>query len=214
MIELKDVSLRRGAFELPPTSLTIPLGQCGVISGAAGAGKTSVVEAVCGLQAIQSGQILLRDTDAAGLSAGERAIGYLPQDVVLFPQMTVGENIGFGPRVSGWEKSKIADRVETLAKEFELSDLLDRKPNQLSGGQQKRVAMTRAVASNPDIVCLDEPLVSLDQRSRDLIKESLKRLLTEQSATVLIVTHQPQWLSGIANCEFEIKNTKFKSSNP
>ena len=213
MIELKEVSLRRGIFFLPPTSLAINAGQCGVISGVAGAGKTSIVEAVCGLQAIESGQLLLRETDAADLSAGERAIGYLPQDVVLFPQMTIAENIGFGPKVNNWKKSEIVHRVESLAKDLELSKLLDRKPNQLSGGQQKRVAMARAVASNPDIVCLDEPFASLDERSRELIKESLKRLLTEQSATVLIVTHQPQWLSAISDYEFEIKNTKIKSAN-
>ena len=204
MIELKEVSLRRGTFELQPTSLAIAAGQCGVLTGAAGAGKTSIVEAVCGLQAIETGQLLLRKADATGLSAGERAIGYLPQDVVLFPHMTVAENIAFGPKVNGWEKSEIARRVETLVRQLELGDLLNRKPDQLSGGQQKRVAMARAVASNPDIVCLDEPFVSLDAKSRELIKQSLQRLLTEQLATVLIVTHQPQWLSGIANCEFVI----------
>ncbi|MDB4766202.1 ATP-binding cassette domain-containing protein [bacterium] len=204
MIELRDVTLRRGTFELPPTSLAIPAGQCGVITGAAGAGKTSIVEAVCGLQAIETGELLLRGIDAAELAVGERAIGYLPQDMAQFPQMTVAENIGFGPKVGGWKKAEIAQRVEALAQELELGDLLNRKPDQLSGGQQKRVAMARAVASNPDIVCLDEPFVSLDEKSRDLIKQSLQRLLTEQFATVLVVTHQSHWLSEIKNCEFQI----------
>ena len=204
MIELKEVTLRRGTFELPPTSFLIGAGQCGVVTGAAGAGKTSVVEAVCGLQSIATGQLILRNADATGLSVDERGIGYLPQDVVLFPQMTAGENIGFGPRVNGWKKGEIADRVDVLARELELGDLLNRKPNQLSGGQQKRVAMARAVACKPNIVCLDEPFVSLDERSRRLIKQTLQRLLSDHSATVLVVTHQPQWLSGTADCEFEI----------
>ena len=204
MIELKGVSLRRGTFELPPTSIAIPAGRCGVITGAAGAGKTSIVEAVCGLQEINAGQLFLRNVNMIGKSVGDRGIGYLPQDVVLFPQMTVRANIEFGPKVAGWKKAEIAERIETLAHEFELNELLNRKPIQLSGGQQKRVAMARAVARNPDIVCLDEPFVSLDQRSRELIKQCLLRLLKEQSATVLVVTHQPQWLSQISNFEFVI----------
>jgi len=138
------------------------------------------------------------------MSVGERTIGYLPQDVMLFPQMTVRGNIEFGPKANRWSKKAMDDRIQTLSKELELVDLLNRRPHQLSGGQQKRAAMARAMSLNPDIVCLDEPFVSLDDHSKELIKQSLRQVLSQKSATVLVVTHQPQWLVGISNVEFQI----------
>lgn len=204
MIELIDVCLQRGEFCLPKASLTIPSATCGVVTGAAGAGKTSLVEAICGLQEISSGTLKLRGEDAVLLTAAERAIGYLPQDVVLFPNTTVEGNICFPLKARGWTKTQMRHRTDTLAQELELTDLLKRKPHQLSGGQQKRVAMARAVAFKPDIVCLDEPFVSLDDQSKSLIKELLKRTLAEQSATILVVTHQPRWVEDISELKFTV----------
>ena len=211
MIELIDVCLQRGTFRLPETSLKIPPATCGVVTGAAGAGKTSIVEAICGLQEIDAGTVKLRGQDVAGVTSVEREIGYLPQDVVLFPDMNVESNIRFGPRLRGWSKSQTRDRIEELAAELELEELLRRKPYQLSGGQQKRVAMARAVALKPDIVCLDEPFVSLDDHSRALTKQLLKRILSDQSATLLLVTHQPQWLVEISDLEFRILNFEIRN---
>ncbi len=204
MIELIDVCVQRGEFRLPPTSLTIPSGRCGVITGVAGAGKTSVVEAICGLQPISSGAVKLRGQDVSPMPVAERMIGYLPQDVVLFPNVNVEANIGFALKARGWTKIQMRQRTEELAQELELNDLLRRKPRQLSGGQQKRVALARAVAFKPDIVCLDEPFVSLGEHSRSLVRELLKRILSEQSATILVVTHQPEWVEGISDVEFKI----------
>lgn len=211
MIELIDVCLQRGDFHLPKTSLTIPTGSCGMVTGAAGAGKTSLVEAICGLQPISHGTLKLRGQDVSQVAASDRVVGYLPQDVVLFPSMTVAENIGFSLKMRRWAKTKIRRRTEQLAQQLELSDLLMRKPHQLSGGQQKRVAMARAVAAHPDIICLDEPFVSLDDHSRALIENLLTGVLSgqsqqsEQSATVLVVTHQPQWVRKISELEFRIQ---------
>jgi ABC-type sulfate/molybdate transport systems ATPase subunit len=204
MIELIDVRLKRGTFCLPKTSLSVPAATCGVVTGAAGAGKTSLVEAICGLQEIDAGVVKLNGRDVAGVAAADRGIGYLPQDVVLFPDMNVEANIGFGPKLQRWSKQKRRDRIAELASELQLEDLLRRQPHQLSGGQQKRVAMARAIALGPDIVCLDEPFVSLDEHSRTLIRGLLKRLLKQQSATVLVVTHQTQWVAGISDLEFRI----------
>ena len=204
MIELIDVCLHRGEFRLPKTTLTIPSATCGVITGAAGAGKTSVVEAICGLQMISSGTLRLRGKDSSQIAAADRGIGYLPQDVVLFPEMNVEANISFALKARGWTKAQMLQRTQELAQELELTNLLKRKPHQLSGGQQKRAAMARAVAFKPDIVCLDEPFVSLDDHSRTLIREILKRTLSEQSATILVVTHQPQWVGEISEVEFNV----------
>jgi len=204
MIELIDASLCRGTFCLPETSLTIPSATCGVVTGAAGAGKTSLVEAICGLQRIKSGTVKLKGQDVTHATPADRGVGYLPQDVVLFPDMNVEANICFGPKLRGWSKTKMCERIERLATDLELVDLLPRKPHQLSGGQQKRVAMARAVALMPDIVCLDEPFVSLDDHSQTLIREQLIHLLAEQSATILVVTHQPEKLDGISDLNFQI----------
>ena len=204
MIELIDVSLHRGSFKLPNVSLEIPQGKCGLLTGAAGAGKTSIVEAICGLQTIDAGQVKLRGQVADEVPIGERGVGYLPQDVALFPDMGIGKNIGFGPRMKKWSQKAIADRIDQLATELGLQDLLKRKPHQLSGGQQKRAAMARAISLKPDIVCLDEPFASLDEASRELISDVLRRLLKDGSTTVLVVTHQRQWMEGISDFEFKI----------
>ena len=204
MIELIDVCLRRGEFCLPETSLTIPSATCSVVTGAAGAGKTSLVEAICGLQPISSGTLKLRGENASLLATADRGIGYLPQDVVLFSNMTVEANICFALKARGWTKTQMRHRTEALAQVLELTDLLKRRPHQLSGGQQKRAAMARAVAFKPNIVCLDEPFVSLDDHSKMLIKELLQRTLVEQSAAILVVTHQPQWVEDISELEFSV----------
>lgn len=204
MIELIDIRLRRGTFRLPSTSLMIPSATCGVVTGAAGAGKTSIVEAICGLQKIDAGTIKLRGQDAKHMASADRAIGYLPQDVVLFPDMNVEANICFGPRLRRWSKIEMRARIEELAAELELEELLRRKPHQLSGGQQKRVAMARAVALKPDLICLDEPFVSLDDHSQELITQQMYRLLVQQSATIVVVTHRPDRLDGISNLQFAI----------
>lgn len=204
MIELIDVTLRRGTFELPKTSLTIPTGQCVLVTGSAGSGKTSIVEAICGLQTISSGQLKLRNQIANDTPVAERAIGYLPQDVVLFPHMTVKDNLEFGPFVNRWQNEKVQARILDLAKALALENLLQRMPHQLSGGQQKRVALARAVAASPDIICLDEPFVSLDEVSRELMIRLLEKILSQTSATILVVTHQPQWMEAISNLKFEI----------
>ena len=129
MIELIDVRLRRGTFHLPETSLAIPSSSCGVITGAAGVGKTSIVEAICGLQESDAGTIKLRGQDASNLAPADRKIGYLPQDVVLFPDMNVEANIRFGLKLLRWSKNQMRDRIKELAEELELEDLLRRKPH-------------------------------------------------------------------------------------
>lgn len=205
MIELIDVTLNKGNFHLPKTSLLIPQGCCGAIIGAAGAGKTSLVEAICGLQPIASGQIKIRNEIVPSNRPMARSdIGYLPQDLVLFPHMTVAQNIAFGPRMHRWSPQAISNTVDSLAKELELVDLLYRKPNQLSGGQQKRVALARSVALEQDILCLDEPFVSLDEHSRSIVSRLLQRIVTTRSVTMLVVTHQLQWLEGISSLEFDM----------
>ena len=204
MIELIDVSLRRGNFVLPKTSLTVPKGSFAGLTGSAGAGKTSIVEAICGLQPITTGQVKLRGNDASKLTATARGIGYLPQDLVLFPHMSVAENIGLGPKLQRHSKHRITARTNALASDLGLSDFLDRKPNQLSGGQQKRVALARAVALNPDILCLDEPMVSLDPHSRSLVVDMLRKIRETQTTTLLVVTHQPKWVAGVCDVEFKI----------
>lgn len=212
MIELIDVTLTRGSFCLRETSLLIPAGHCGTIVGAAGAGKTSIVEAICGLQSISSGQIKLRDqivstpqsTAPQSYLPGARNVGYLPQDLVLFPDLTVAENIAFGPKVHRWSKPKIAATITSLAETLRLADLLNRKPDQLSGGQQKRVALARSIALGSDIVCLDEPFVSLDEESRTMVRNLLHTLVKDKTVTLLVVTHQPQWMDGIPSIQFDL----------
>ncbi len=206
MIELIDVGLQRGSFRLPATSLKIDARQCCVITGAAGTGKTTIAEALCGLQSIDTGTLLLRDQVANNIPVAQRGIGYLPQDVALFPNMSVSANIGFGLSVNRWPKEKKRARISELADQLQLNELLQRVPRQLSGGQQKRVAMARAIAIFPDIICLDEPFVSLDDDSKTLITDLLSDLRSKSAPTILVVTHQPQWITEISDFEYRVQS--------
>jgi len=204
MIELDNISLQRGSFQLKNISLKVDQGDFHLLTGETGTGKTSIVEAVCGLQAITSGKISLRGVDVAAVPPAERAIGYLPQDLALFEHMSVKENLQFSCRLRKWKKKRINERVNSLANSLGLTDLLDRQPADLSGGQKHRVALGRALAFEPDLVCLDEPFVALDAQTRETMIDWFRDYVQESKVTVLAVTHQPQWLGTMAKARWNI----------
>jgi putative spermidine/putrescine transport system ATP-binding protein len=119
--------------------------------------------------------------------------------VALFEQLSVRENLGFPCRVRKWQPQRQKERVETLSAKLGLSSLLDRYPESLSGGQKQCVALGRALAFEPDIVCLDEPFSALDSQTRDTLIDWFRDYVLQNEVTVLAVTHQPQWLEGISS---------------
>jgi ABC-type sugar transport system ATPase subunit len=189
MIVVGDLSVRVAAFSLAKISFTIPTGEYGILMGRTGSGKTTLLETICGLKSASGGSIKLHDRDVTHLKPAERGIGYVPQDKALFTTMSVRENLAFGLRIRKWSPDVIDRRVKELAQLLGLQNLLDRKPHGLSGGEAQRVALGRALASRPGILCLDEPLSALDDETREEMRELLRSVREHTGVTALHVTH-------------------------
>lgn len=178
-----------GAFRLRDVSFDVPTGRYGVLMGKTGSGKTTILEAICGLRRISSGRILLRGRDVTREKAANRGVGYVPQDLALFSTMTVREHLGFALSVRGSPGETIEARIGELAEILGIEPLLGRKPQGLSGGEAQRVALGRALAAWPSVLCLDEPLSALDEATREELVGLLKRIPEQTGVTVLHVTH-------------------------
>ena len=190
MIRLENLSLRNGSFELDDLCATISAGSYGILMGRTGCGKTTILEAICGLRPlVSSGAIQLYDRDVTCLKPAERGIGYVPQDSALFETMTIFENVAFALRLRKWNDVDIEKRVQKLAGLMAITPLLDRKPFGLSGGEAKRVALARALAASPGVLCLDEPLSALDEETHTEICDLLAELHREIDVTILHITH-------------------------
>ena len=190
MIQLENLCLRNGSFELNDLSATIPSESYGILMGRTGCGKTTILEAICGLRPhVFSGTIRLNDSDVTHLKPAERGIGYVPQDSALFETMSIFENVAFALRLRKWTDVDIERRVHELAELIGITSLLERRPFGLSGGEAKRVALARALAASPGVLCLDEPLSALDEETHSEICDLLGELHRELDVTILHITH-------------------------
>lgn len=160
--------------------------------GPSGCGKTTLLRIIAGLTNADEGSIHLLDGNLAGLPARKRGFGIVFQSYSLFPNMTVGENIGYGLKIRGKAKPDIAARVQELLETIKLPDLVDRYPWQLSGGQQQRVALARAIAVNPRLLLLDEPLSALDAKVRAELRVEIRDLQRALGIPTLMVTHDQE----------------------
>lgn len=198
MITLQEVSLRAGGFRLDNISVKIATATYAVLMGGTGQGKSTILEAICGLRSVASGRIWLGDRDVTDLAPGDRSIGYVPQDLALFPTMTVREHLEFALRIRHASVAMRRQRVDELAPLLGISGLLDRLPRGLSGGEAQRVALGRALSFEPKVLILDEPLNALDETTRDRMCELLRRVQKKVGVTTLHVTHsrvEARWLA-------------------
>jgi osmoprotectant transport system ATP-binding protein len=162
------------------------------VVGESGSGKTTALKMLNRLIEPSAGRVYLDGQDAGELPAHllRRQIGYVFQRVGLFPHLTVAENIAVTPRLLGWGKQRIAERVGELLELVELEpDFAQRFPDTLSGGQAQRVGLARALAASPPLLLLDEPFGALDPLTRDHLQQSLDRLRRKLGLTVMLVTH-------------------------
>lgn len=189
MIELDDLTIRSGPFCLSRVSVQIPTGTYAVLMGGTGQGKTTVLEAICGLRTIDRGRILLDGTEITRWKPADRNLGYVPQDLALFPTMTVREHLEFALRLRRAARSLIDERVAELAEVLGIGPLLARRMRGLSGGEAQRVALGRALSFRPRVLLLDEPLGALDERTRDRLCELLRTVQRTHGLTTLHVTH-------------------------
>jgi ABC-type sugar transport system ATPase subunit len=210
MIDVDNLALRQGAFQLAGVSLHVPKGQYAILMGATGCGKTTILEVIAGLRPISTGRIMLNDRDVTYRPPAERDIGYVPQDGALFSTMSVRDNLAFALAIRYQPTKQINERIDQLANWLGVVHLLDRRAVGLSGGETQRIALGRALANHPPILLMDEPLSSLDEETRDRMIELLKGLPQKAQVTVLHITHSKHEADQLGDMIFRLRDGRIE----
>jgi ABC-type sugar transport system ATPase subunit len=192
MIEVRGLSIAVGNFRIDHLDLILQEGGYNVLLGPTGSGKTLILESVIGLRKFQSGEILVGGKEIQNLPPERRGISYLPQDLALFPHLTVKENLLYGLRAQKRSSEENENHLRRLIDTLKIEHLLDRYPQGLSGGEKQRVALGRALAPSPRLLLLDEPLAALDPGLKSEIQQLLISLHRALQFTSLHVTHDLQ----------------------
>lgn len=182
-----------GKYVIDDLNLAIKKGEIFVLVGPSGSGKTTTLKMINGLSKPSAGDIYFKgkSLNEYNLQKMRWNMGYVLQQIALFPTMTVKQNIEVIPEMLGWEKQKRADRVDELLQKVGLSPDIyrDRMPRELSGGEQQRIGIIRAIAASPDVILMDEPFSALDPISRNSLQELVLSLHEELGTTIVFVTH-------------------------
>lgn len=189
MIRIKNLYVDLPGFCLKGINLWVEKEEFFVLLGPTGAGKTLLLEAIAGLIPIKKGKIYIKGIDVTNLPPENRGVGIVYQDYVLFPHLTVLENVKYGLHFHKIDKAKARERLNQLFDWLRLRPLSKRLPANLSGGELQRVALARALMINPSVLLLDEPLSALDPNFNEDVREELKKLHQEMDVTFLMVTH-------------------------
>ncbi|MBB4092046.1 ABC transporter ATP-binding protein [Ochrobactrum pecoris] len=189
-LEVADACVRYGSNEvLKGVNLSVKKGEFVALLGSSGCGKTTLLRAIAGFNMPSDGAIRVDGKDVTKLPPDKRGMALVFQSYALWPHMTVAQNMGYGLRIRGAAKETIKHKVEEVARLLGLDALLERKPSALSGGQRQRVALGRALAIQPDILLLDEPLSNLDARIRLTVRHEISALQRRLGITAVHVTH-------------------------
>ena len=192
-IVVENVSKQFGSFQaLDQVNLEIKRGSLVSLLGPSGSGKSTLLRVIAGLEAPDTGKILITGNDATRKSVQDRNIGFVFQHYALFKHLTIRENIAFGLNIRKAQKTRTKARVDELLELVQLSGLGNRYPSQLSGGQRQRVALARALAVEPQVLLLDEPFGALDAKVRKDLRTWLRRLHDEVGVTAVLVTHDQE----------------------
>ena len=203
-IRVEGVSKSYSAYPaLNGVSLSVADGEFVALLGPSGSGKTTLLRILAGLEVPEAGRVWFGDEDVTFAKPSSRGIGFVFQHYALFGHMTVAQNIAFGldvmPRSARPSRQAIAERVEQLLDLVQLPGLGARYPNQLSGGQRQRIALARALARNPRILLLDEPLGALDAKVRRELRDALRKIHDELGLTSIFVTHDHEEAFSLAD---------------
>ena len=181
-----------------------------VLVGPSGCGKSTILRTIAGLESITSGKLFIGDRLMNDIPARQRDVAMVFQNYALYPHMSVAENLAFGLKMRGEDKKTIARQVREVARSLNIEHLLKRKPKQLSGGQQQRVALGRAIARQPQVFLLDEPLSNLDAQLRDDTRAELKQLHERVGITTIYVTHDQTEAMTLADRVVVLKDGKIQ----
>lgn len=188
-LELRSIRKRLGSFELPQLDLTVEEEEYFVLLGPSGVGKTVLLEIIAGLLTPDSGRIRWRGQDITATPPERRGFAIVYQDYALFPHMTVLQNIIYGLRSRGVGRTEAIAKARQTAELLNISPLLERMPQALSGGEQQRVALARALVVSSGLLLLDEPLSAVDGRLRQRLQREFKRIQQQTGTTFMHVTH-------------------------
>ncbi|MBS0010440.1 MAG: ABC transporter ATP-binding protein [Bacteroidales bacterium] len=188
MLELKDISKSYGNFELRDINLSISDGEYFILLGRSGAGKSQLLEIIAGLRSADRGSVFLKGKEITREKIQNRKIGMVFQDFAIFPHLTVYENIAYPLKIKHLPRKEIRLIVGKMAENVNISHLLKRRTDDLSGGEKQRLAVARTLVTSPDIILLDEPMASIDTSLRDDVR-SLLRKINGMGMTIMHVTH-------------------------
>ncbi|MDG3577721.1 ABC transporter ATP-binding protein [Rhizobium sp. YJ-22] len=192
-VEIAGVSKAYGHFQaLQPVSFDIYENEFFTMLGPSGCGKTTLLRMIAGFEQPTSGEIRLRGADIQGLPPHKRRVNTVFQNYALFPHMTLEQNIAFGLENLGWEKERRLSRVADMMRLVHMEKFAGRRPQQLSGGQKQRIALARALAPEPEVLLLDEPLSALDLKLRQAMRDELRNLQRQTGITFVFVTHDQE----------------------
>jgi ABC-type sugar transport system ATPase subunit len=187
-LRTERISKRLEAFSLKEITLEVSQGDYYVLLGRSGAGKTQLLELICGLTSPDSGRLFLDGEDITNKRVQDRGIGLVFQDFSLFPHFSVRENIAYPLNIRKVSKEEKERKILQVAEEMNITHLLSRQPYYLSGGEKQRVALARTLVTKPKVLLLDEPMASVDASLKDSIRRMLRRL-NRQGQTIIHVTH-------------------------
>jgi ABC-type Fe3+/spermidine/putrescine transport system ATPase subunit len=189
VLELNGLTSGAGSFTIHPVSLKVEQGESHVILGPTGSGKTLLLETILGLRHIDAGRIELAGVDITSEPVEKRGIGYVPQDLALFPHLNVLDNILYGSRIRNGEDIQQDQFINELTQAVRIEHLLERMPDKLSGGEKQRVALVRAIASGCKVLLLDEPFSSVNESLRKDLWLMINALQKRFGLTLLLITH-------------------------
>lgn len=199
MIEIKNLNGNLGEFHLRDINLKVNKGEYLSILGPTGAGKTVLVEYIAGIHKSNSGSILVDGEDMTPLYPEERNIGYVPQDYALFPNLTVEKNISYGLEARRMPPEQISRLISEMISRLKIDYIRHRMPLHLSGGEKQRVALGRALTTEPRVLLLDEPLSALDENLRTEMARELRQIQKGVNGTFIHVCHNFEEASDVAD---------------
>ena len=198
-VSKRFVRAQQGVAAVDDVSLTVEPGELVTLLGPSGCGKTTTLRMVAGFEQPDSGRVLIDEQDVTGLMVYRRSIGFVFQNYALFPHLTVFENVAYGLRVKRLAEATVREKVGRVLALVGLPGYERRFPNQLSGGEQQRVAVARAVVVEPRLLLFDEPLSNLDAKLRVQMREELSRLQRQLAITTIYVTHDQEEAMAISD---------------
>ncbi len=193
VLQIEDVRKEYGdVVAVENASFAVDDGEFVSVLGPSGSGKSTLLRMISGFETPTSGAVRINGKDVVGVPSFERDTNMVFQNLALFPHLSVAKNIGFGLKRRGIPVNQRQERIESILEVVELAGYGDRAIDQLSGGEQQRIALARAIVNEPSIILLDEPLASLDRKLRQHMKFELQRIQQETGITFLYVTHDQE----------------------